>query len=442
MYIKRDIEAKLLSYLVSTEEHANVLLVQGARQVGKTLVCKKVLSQFPESRQCVSLNLEERPDLKLKIDQTENFADFTTLLKSTIGFEPGKGAVLFIDEAQESKTLGSYVRFMKENWSHTKCILTGSSMSKLFHKDTRVPVGRYQSLMVRPCSFREFLRAKDLEHTYDPFLKRVSVASVLIHDQLLTLFDDYMHVGGLPAAVVAHLEGKDYRGVQSLIYASQRDDFYRKEKLKEHLFSDAMQAVADHLGNPSNLKQIAASYRDANHIIEGLKNWNLVHEVLQHGSLPTQNFRPKWYLYDLGILSLLRLNALPTLSLITTKDTALRTPLGGLVENAVLLQLHSNELSAGHVNIAGWKKNNKQSIEVDFVMNIISSKQDQIIPIEVKASKNINSHDVTNLKHFLEFSGFTNGFVVALERPRTVTYSGLKIEVIPIYSDLSAEVLS
>ena len=138
-----------------------MLLVQGARQVGKTVICKQALSQLPPNRKITFINLEESPDLKLQIDQTQNFAEFTALLRLSKGFAPGEDAVLFIDEAQESKKIGSYVRFMKENWQHTKCILTGSSMTKLFDNDTRVPVGRFESLIVRPSSFREYLRARD-----------------------------------------------------------------------------------------------------------------------------------------------------------------------------------------------------------------------------------------------------------------------------------------
>ena len=161
MIIHRDASRLLQKYLNSDETHSNVLLVQGARQVGKTLLCTQAVAALPKSRTSVSLNLELRPDIKLLMDGCQKFSDFESLLKSKMGFTPGAGAVLFIDEAQESKSIGGFVRFMKESWSDTKCILTGSSMSRLFDKDTRIPVGRYETLTVRPFSFREFLRAKD-----------------------------------------------------------------------------------------------------------------------------------------------------------------------------------------------------------------------------------------------------------------------------------------
>jgi uncharacterized protein len=230
MLVSRSIEKLLLDYLELKVEHANVLLVHGARQVGKTLLCSQVLSQCSHSHRTVSVNLEEKPDIKLLFDSCQSFADFEMLLKTKLGFSPGGESVLFIDEAQESKSLGGFVRFMKEKWSHTKCILTGSSMSRLFDKDVRIPVGRTQDIVVRPFSFREFLRAQGLESTLSRYLSLQEPISSTVHDQLLKLFDNYLQVGGLPAAVLASLNGSDYRDVQALIFASQRDDFYRKRK--------------------------------------------------------------------------------------------------------------------------------------------------------------------------------------------------------------------
>ncbi len=437
MIISRDIEAKIQAYLDSPELHSNVLLVHGARQVGKTLICTQVLSRLQQTRPCTTVNLEERPDLKLAMDECRSFSDFVVLLKTKLGFDPGNNAVLFIDEAQESKALGGFVRFMKEKWPHTKCILTGSSMSRLFDKDARIPVGRTQSVVVRPCTFREFLRAKDLEATFDLHLKMQASISTIIHEQLLKIFDEYLLVGGLPAAVVAHVEGGDYRQIQAMIFASQRDDFYRKEKLKEHLFTDAMKTVARQLGNSSMLSHITPSHRDARHVVEALKAWNLLLEIEQTGSAPTQSFHPKWYLYDLGILTFLRLGALPTISLLDTLDPALRTPLGGIVENAVLLQIQALEMSKNYQKVFGWKKNHKQGIEVDFVINQTMIDHEKIYPIEVKASQHINSHDVSNLKHFLQFSGLKKAFVMALERPKTIKLESAEIEVIPIYCELA-----
>jgi hypothetical protein len=57
-------------------------------------------------------------------------------------------------------------------------------------------------------------------------------------------------------------------------------------------------------------------------------------------------------------------------------------------------------------------------------------------PIEVKASKKINSHDITNMKHYLNASGLRRGIVMCLERPRSVKVDALEIDIVPIYADL------
>ena len=66
--------------------------------------------------------------------------------------------------AQESRMLGSFVRFMKEAWAHATVILSGSTLRRLFRAHTRYPVGRVRHLVLGPFSFSEFLRALDKTH--------------------------------------------------------------------------------------------------------------------------------------------------------------------------------------------------------------------------------------------------------------------------------------
>ena len=62
------------------------------------------------------------------IDDCEEFNEFNQVLKDRVGFDGDSGYVLFIDEAQESRKLGRFVRFMKEEWRNSTVILTGSTL--------------------------------------------------------------------------------------------------------------------------------------------------------------------------------------------------------------------------------------------------------------------------------------------------------------------------
>jgi hypothetical protein len=126
------------------------------------------------------------------------------------------------------------------------------------------------------------------------------------------------------------------------------------EHKSSHLFLDALKGVANHVGGAAKYTHIAANNYDAKKVVQKLQAWSIVHEIDQQGASPTQNFAPKRYLYDIGVLRLVRQSAILAISIIHTVDERLRTPLGDLIENAVLLQLL--EGSGGLNFISGWKK--------------------------------------------------------------------------------------
>ena len=128
-----------------------VLLVEGARQVGKTRLVEQAMEKSDGPK--IFLNLEQDAFLRSQIDSCVDFKEFQELLEDRLGFSKDVRSILCIDEAQESLTLGRHVRFMKEQWPRTTTILTGSSMTRLFRKGTRYPVGRVRRLVLRPFSF-------------------------------------------------------------------------------------------------------------------------------------------------------------------------------------------------------------------------------------------------------------------------------------------------
>ena len=117
--MRRDNAHQLKFYLENNAKENNVLLVQGARQVGKSTLIAEELIRTPH----LLLNLETDRIARAEIDHTKSFREFTLLLKTRYNFSPGD--ILFIDEAQESERLGHYVREMKEVWKKSKVILTG-----------------------------------------------------------------------------------------------------------------------------------------------------------------------------------------------------------------------------------------------------------------------------------------------------------------------------
>lgn len=409
--MKRDFEKALSELINRAKEESIVIIIEGARQVGKTYAVNNFLKNWSK---VISFNLEKDLVFKMQIDATTTFSDFSNLLRIKHGLVDEPDQILFIDEAQESERLGGYVRFMKEEWKHIKVILTGSSMSKLFKKEERVPVGRVKYLVVRPFSFREFLRLLEHEKKLDQMEEMIadhttynstSVTVQTLHRELLSLFDSYLLVGGMPAAVKAYLaDGTD--GAMEIfaeLVASQREDFYRREKVKTYLFIDALKGVANHVGTPSKYTHIAGNNYDSKIITQILKDWHIIIEIEQSNASGATNFAPKRYLYDIGILRFIRETSIPNISAIHTIDEKLRIPLGGILENQVVNSLLGSR--GGYIPLSGWKRSSKADIEVDFIVKNINS----CMPFEVKATLKPNERHFKNMIHYHQYNKTVRG---------------------------------
>jgi len=135
--MKREIEKKLRELILKNDQN-NVIIIEGARQVGKSYLVNNVLKS--QSMPFISFDLEKDAKLRIAIDRTEDYNDFKMLMIDQYGIK--KKSILFLDEAQESKKLAKYVKSFKEDWREVQVILTGSSMNRFFNKETRIPVGR------------------------------------------------------------------------------------------------------------------------------------------------------------------------------------------------------------------------------------------------------------------------------------------------------------
>lgn len=424
--MKRDIHSKLLSILKNRDPN-EVIIIEGARQVGKSYLVNNVLKELDVPY--LAFDLEKDSKIRRQIEQTEDFNDFKTLMVDQ--YKLKNNSILFIDEAQESKKLATYVRSMKEDWTQVRVILTGSSMNRFFSMETRIPVGRIKSLCVYSFNFTEFLKFTGNTELME-FIKSTPVqVPKSRHILLLKLYDQYLKVGGYPEAVKAYAAGESYYVVIDEIMAALEEDFSRKEEYQSYLFSDVIRAVSSHVGSLSKYSHIDTSKYNARKVVEAMKLWHIVLEV-RHFSLDphSSNFLPKRYLHDLGVINRKRALAAPTISILNTIDPALRTPLGGLFENAVLLNLL--EGGSAFKSVSTWKKNSKTDIEVDFILD--SELNQRKIPIECKASLQFKRKHTTNIIQYLKATNQKTGFVVsAAPLDRITTNDGFTIINLPVY---------
>ena len=426
--MKREIQPLLRSSLV--RKHANeVLNDEGARQVGKSYLVHSVLSEIKTPH--LSFDLEKDTRVRREIDKTEDFRDFKSLM--TDRYELQSGMILFIDEAQESRKLPRYVKSLKEDWKEIRVILTGSSMKRFFSQDVRIPVGRTMSLCIFGFSFTEFLRFVKGDEIADYILSCPTEIPASRHELLLELFDRYMYVGGYPEAVKAFCSGEDYPAIIEEILANLEEDFARNETHQPELFRNVLQAVSNYIGTPSKYTHIDTTKHHARRIIEAMKAWHLILEVTPQSLQPLHSrFLPKRYLYDLGVVNLMRAQAVPKLSLMDSLRPELRTPIGGIFENAALINILSGK--SARKSVYTWKKGNNTSIEVDFILNLNTSRMDVKLPVECKAATKLKKRHFSNLIQYLKLTDQSLGVMIsAAPYEKFLLDDSMTITNIPIY---------
>lgn len=162
-----------------------------------------------------------------------------------------------------------------------------------------------------------------------------------------------------------------------------------------------------------------------------MNGWHIVLEVAQYSLDPRgSNFLPKRYLHDIGVVNRKRSLAVPSTSILETINPVLRTPLGGLFENAVLLNIVKGE--SARYSVGTWKEANRSDIEVDFILDIpeVGVK----VPIECKAALTLKSKHYKNLLYYLRLSGQKFGIVVSAAPIETITTSdSITIMNLPVY---------
>ncbi len=351
------------------------------------------------------------------------------MLQIDFKFNPDIESILFIDEAQESKQLGAYVRSMKEQWHKTHVILTGSSISRLF--SGRFPVGRVEFLELQSFSFFEFLDAIDQTSTKNLLLecfKKNSISAPL-HIKMVELFSKYLNVGGLPAVVTSYAKAGPWQKVRDDLLLGYQADFRRVfGDEKASLFMATMKATAHLLGQPfkqSYIKQLLELTQNtpSAEALSQLEMWKIIKTVPQHGPKVESHFHPKIYLFDVGIARTLRQETGLQLDFSKSIDPATKRNQGGFIEAALLHHLWDSSSE-----ISGWKKSSSGT-EIDFVIK----KNKKMIACECKSSSEIKSQHLTGVLDFLDFYNLQEAHVFSFAPWQTKKIAKKTIHLWPIY---------
>ena len=395
MEIKRTIQKKLSAW--KTAPDRKPLILQGARQVGKTWLLKHFGAT--EFDQVAYFNFEEQPDLKQFFQNTKDIPSIIRNLSLVHGhaITPQNTLIIF-DEIQECNDALNTLKYFCENAPEYAIAGAGSLLGVAMSRGNSFPVGKVDFLHLHPICFSEFLSAADpnLFAFLESIDKIQPIPDIFFHplvDQLKLFFI----CGGMPEAVVTLLQKQDTEKTQQVlqnILSAYSLDFSKHAENREipkinYLWASIPSQLAR--DNKKFLYQSVrhgARSREYEDALLWLSHAGLIHRIFRVSkpALPLSAYDDltafKLYLIDVGLLR--RLSFLDPIAV--REGNRLFTEFkGALTENFVLQHL----VSRFEVTPRYWNSGNQA--EVDFLIQV----KNEIIPIEVKSDENIRSKSLT-----------------------------------------------
>ncbi len=224
---RRDIQSELEKW--REKKSRKPLILRGARQVGKTTVVSQFAKQFENY---LYVNLENKELAKL-FEPYRPISDLVVDLFAYCNKSRKDGQVLiFIDEIQNSKDAVAKLRYFYEEEPELYVIAAGSLLESLIDVHISFPVGRVEYLAMRPCSFREYMTAMG-EDKLRTRIDKDEKSSVLFHSKLLSMFNRYALIGGMPEVVNTYRESQDIVALNDIyetLLQGYRDDVEKYAK--------------------------------------------------------------------------------------------------------------------------------------------------------------------------------------------------------------------
>lgn len=385
---------KIMDYLKEwkSSEHRKPLILQGARQVGKTY------SILEFGRTCYEnvayFNFETNP--KLNETFAENISpDYLIPILSHIAGQTiiREKTLIVFDEVQLCERALTSLKYFCEDAPEYHIIVAGSLLGVAVNRARfSFPVGKVDMKTLYPMDMEEFMLAMGEEQLVELIKKCFQTDAPMpaaLHDAAMQLYRQYLVVGGMPECVMQFTQTKDYilvRNTQNTILASYLNDMSKYNNLNEikktRLAYDNITVQLSKKNTRFQYKLIKKGGRasEFENAIEWLCLSGIVSQVYKVEQIkkPLENYRDidafKIYVSDLGLLCAKKeLMANDILYMVKELDDFK----GGMTENYVNVQLSINGYHTYY-----WKS--ARGAEIDFVIQ----REGKLIPIEVKSADN------------------------------------------------------
>jgi predicted AAA+ superfamily ATPase len=385
------------------------LIIEGARQVGKTWLMKEF--GRTEYKQLAYINFDMDGRVKEIFEKSVESRHVIGELELYCGFKfvPEDTLIIF-DEIQECNRALVSLKYFCEESPEYHIVAAGSMLGVAIHRDNSFPVGKVETLFLYPMSFAEFLAALG-ETRYEMALARGSYNDFyVLEDDLTSLLKRYYYVGGMPRAVLSYAESQnleEVRRIQNDIIGNYEKDFSKhinapsipkvgmiwnsvptqlaKEK-KQFIYRDMKEGAR------------SSQFEDALYWLEKV---GLVYRIsrVSAPSLPLAGFEDqafKLYLADVGLLS--ARCGLTAQNLAEPDSAVFNVFRGALTKQYVLQELKAlNVPPHAKPQVFYWANDRKKGLaEVDFIIQYAG----EIIPVEAKSSVNLQAKSLRAYREY------------------------------------------
>ena len=369
------------------------LIIEGARQVGKTWLMKEFGASCYEHTVYINFDSNSR--------MADLFASDLNVERLIMGLELYAGhkidptnTLLIFDEVQEVPRALASLKYFCEDAPQYHIVCAGSLLGIALHEGTSFPVGKVDFLKLYPLSFREFLMATEKQQYAELLTKQDYEMITSFKSIYIDALKQYYYVGGMPEVVQSFAVERDFnevRSIQKRILAAYEQDFSKHApneivpKLRMVWNSIPSQLAKENKKFIYGLVREGGRAKDYETAIMWLTDCGLVHKVSRVNApeIPLKAYEDlkafKLFLVDIGLLSCMA--GLRQATLLDGNGAFVEFK-GALTEQYVLQQLATlEELSIYYYT------NPRGACEIDFVVD----DGERVIPIEVKAEVNLQA---------------------------------------------------
>ncbi|WP_270750547.1 ATP-binding protein [Pseudoruminococcus massiliensis] len=391
-------------YKWKNSKHRKPLIIEGARQVGKTWLMKEFGKQAYADTVYINFDSNSRMADLFSADLDTDRLIMGLELYAGRKINPDNTLLIF-DEVQEVPRALASLKYFYENAPQYHIVCAGSLLGIALHQGTSFPVGKVDFLKLYPLSFSEFLMATGNER-FAELLKNQDYEMITSFKQTyIDALKHYYFVGGMPEAVQSFAESKDFnevRAIQKRILAAYEQDFSKHApneivpKIRMLWNSIPSQLARENKKFIYGLVREGGRAREYETAIMWLSDCGLVHKVsrVNAAGIPLKAYEDlkafKLFIVDVGLLGCM--TGLRQRTLLDGDDLFVEFK-GALTEQYVCQQLKTIEDLGVY-----YYTNDRGSCEIDFVVD----NGEQIVPIKVKAETNLRAKSLKTYRERFE----------------------------------------